>query len=63
MKFVKIKDNVQAHKDNGFKHGDRIVALLSGSEVKYGTLFFVGDHQTLFEVQLVIDQLSGRSED
>lgn len=63
MKFIKIEDKIEAYKNNDFEHGDSVIALLSGGEVKHGTLFFVEDYQTLFEVQLVIDQLSGRSED
>ena len=63
MKFFKIEDKIEAYKNNGFEHGDNVIALLSGGDVKHGTLFFVEDYQTLFEVQLVIDQLSGRSED
>ena len=63
MKFIKIKDSIQAYKDNGLKHGDQIVALLNNGDVKHGTIFFVEDYQTLFEVQLVINHLSGKSED
>lgn len=63
MKFIKIEDKVRVYKENGFEHGDNVVALLSGGEVRHGTLFFVEEYQTLFEVQLLIDSCTGRSED
>ena len=63
MKFIRIEDKIEAYKNNGFEHGDHVIALLCDGEVKHGTIFFVEDYQTSFEVQLVVDQLSGRSED
>ncbi len=63
MKFIKIEDKVRVYKENGFEHGDNVVALLSGGEVRHGTLFFVEGYQTLFEVHLLIDSCAGRSED
>ena len=63
MKFIKIEDKVQSYRDNGFESGDRIIALLRGGEVKHGTLCFVEGYQTLFEVQIVVGHLTGKSFD
>lgn len=63
MNFLKIPDNITSYREAGFKHGEEVVALLSGGDVKHGTLFFVEDYQTLFEVQLVIDPVTGKSID
>ena len=63
MKFIKIEDKVQSYRDKGFESGDRIIALLSDGEVKHGTLYFVESYQTLFEVQIIVEQSSGKSFD
>ena len=41
MNFIKIEDKVKAYREQGFEHGDRVIALLNNGEVKHGTLFFV----------------------
>ena len=63
MLFTKIEDKIKTYKEYGFEHGDRVIALLNGGDVKHGTLFFVEDYSTMFEVQLVIDACTGRSVD
>ena len=63
MNFIKIEDKIETYRERGFEHGDNVIALLSGGEVKHGTLFFVEDYETLFEVQLTVDTCTGRSED
>lgn len=62
MKFIKINDKIKDYRAKGFEHGDRIIALLSNGDVKHGVLFFNEDYPTLFEVQLEINQVTGRSE-
>ena len=63
MNFIKIEDKVETYRERGFEHGDRVIALLNGGDVKHGTLFFVEDYSTMFEVQLVIDAYTGGSVD
>ena len=63
MLFIKIEDKVKTYKEHGFEHGDRVIALLNGGDVKHGTLFFVEGYSTLFEVQLVIEHITGKSVD
>ena len=63
MLFIKIEDKVKAYREQGFEHGDRVIALLNNGEVKHGTLFFVEEYSTLFEVQLVIEDITGKSVD
>ena len=63
MQFTKIEDKIKTYKEYGFEHGDRVVALLNGGDVKHGTLSFVEGYSTMFEVQLVIDACTGRSVD
>ena len=63
MLFIKIEDKVKTYKEYGFEHGDRVIALLNTGEVKHGTLFFVEEYSTLFEVQLVIEDITGKSVD
>mgnify|MGYP003622077175 FL=1 len=63
MLFIKIEDKVKAYREQGFEHGDRVIALLNNGEVKHGTLFFVEEYSTLFEVQLVIEDTTGKSVD
>lgn len=63
MLFTKIEDKIKTYKEYGFEHGDRVIALLDDGDVKHGTLFFVEDYFTMFEVQLVIDACTGRSVD
>lgn len=63
MNFIKIEDKVKTYKEHGFEHGDRVIALLNNGEVKHGTLFFVEEYSTLFEVQLTVDTCTWRSED
>ena len=62
MKFIKINDKIKDYREKGFEHDDRIIALLSNGDVKHGVLFFNEDYPTLFEVQLEINQVTGRSE-
>ena len=63
MLFIKIEDKVKAYREQGFEHGDRVIALLNNGEVKHGTLFFVEEYSTLFEVQLVIEDITSKSVD
>ena len=63
MLFTKIEDKIKTYKEYGFEHGDRVIALLNGGDVKHGTLFFVEDYSTMFEVQLVIEDITGKSVD
>lgn len=35
MKFLKIKYDIESYKAEGFKHGDKIIALLDNGEVKH----------------------------
>ena len=63
MNFIKIEDKIETYKEYGFEHGDRVIALLNGGDVKHGTLFFVEDYSTMFEVQLVIEDITGKSVD
>ena len=63
MLFIKIEDKIKTYKEYGFEHGDRVIALLNGGDVKHGTLFFVEDYSTMFEVQLVIEDITGKSVD
>ena len=63
MNFIKIEDKIETYREHGFEHGDNVIALLSGGEVKHGTLFFVEEYSTLFEVQLVIEDSTGKSVD
>ena len=63
MLFIKIEDKVKAYREQGFEHGDRVIALLNNGEVKHGNLFFVEEYSTLFEVQLVIEGITGKSVD
>ena len=63
MLFIKIEDKVKAYREQGFEHGDRVIALLNNGEVKHGTLFFVEGYSTLFEVQLVIEDITSKSVD
>ena len=63
MNFIKIEDKIETYRERGFEHGDRVIALLNNGEVKHGTLLFVEEYSTLFEVQLVIDACTGRSVD
>ena len=63
MLFTKIEDKIKTYKEYGFEHGDRVIALLNNGEVKHGTLFFVEGYSTLFEVQLVIEDITGKSVD
>ena len=63
MLFIKIEDKVKAYREQGFEHGDRVIALLNNGEVKHGALFFVEEYSTLFEVQLVIEDTTSKSVD
>ena len=63
MLFTKIEYKIKTYKEYGFEHGDRVIALLNGGDVKHGTLFFVEDYSTMFEVQLVIEDITGKSVD
>ena len=63
MQFTKIEYKIKTYKEYGFEHGDRVIALLNGGDVKHGTLFFVEDYSTMFEVQLTVDTCTWRSED
>ena len=63
MLFTKIEDKIKTYKEYGFEHGDRVIALLNNGEIKQGTLFFIEEYSTLFEVQLVIEDTTGKSVD
>ena len=63
MLFTKIEDKIKTYKEYGFEHGDRVIALLNGGDVKHDTLLFVEDYSTMFEVQLVIEDITGKSVD
>ena len=55
MKFINLDDKVSTYEKAGFVENDHVIALLPNGEVKHGKLIFITEYQSLFEVQLLLE--------